>query len=126
VTLRGLVRGAPGGGSSALVLGNVFAAFTCAPLGLPIGPVSGIDVAAIVYLGGFQIALAYACLSAGVRALPALEASLLLLVEPVLNPLWTFLVHGEIPGPFAVLGAIVILVATAVKTVADGSRAVAA
>jgi drug/metabolite transporter (DMT)-like permease len=50
------------------------------------------------------------------RAVPqvrAIEVSLLLLLEPVLNPLWAWLVHGETPGPYAVLGGAIILGATA-------------
>jgi drug/metabolite transporter (DMT)-like permease len=43
----------------------------------------------------------------------AFEASLLLLLEPVLNPIWTWLVHGEKPGVWSIAGAAVILLATA-------------
>ena len=46
----------------------------------------------------------------------ALEASLLLLVEPVLNPVWAWLVHGEVPGMLAIVGGAVILAATAART----------
>ena len=45
----------------------------------------------------FQIGLAYGCLIEGLRGVPALEASLLLLLEPVLNPVWAWMVHGERP-----------------------------
>lgn len=31
---------------------------------------------------------------------PALETSLLLLLEPVLNPIWAWLAHGERPGAY--------------------------
>jgi len=41
------------------------------------------------------------------------------LVEPVLSPIWAWLVHGETPGPLAVLGGAVILTATAYKSRAD-------
>jgi DME family drug/metabolite transporter len=47
------------------------------------------------------------------RRLPALEVSLLLLIEPVLNPLWAWLAHGEAPGFGARLGGLLILSATA-------------
>ena len=53
----------------------------------------------IGYLGVFQIGLAYLLLSTGIRHLPALEASVLLLAEPALNPVWAWLVHGETPAP---------------------------
>ena len=42
-----------------------------------------------------------------------------LLVEPVLSPIWAWLVHGETPGPLALLGGAVILTATAYKSRAD-------
>ena len=46
----------------------------------------------------FQIGLAYCFVARGMARLPALEVSVLLLLEPVLNPVWTWLVHGEVPG----------------------------
>ena len=52
----------------------------------------------LVYLGMFQIGLAYVFFTRAIRQVSALEASLLLLIEPVLNPIWTWLMHGESPG----------------------------
>ena len=69
------------------------------------------------YLGVIQIGLAYVCLSAAMRHLPALEIALLLLLEPVLNPLWTWVVRGEEPGGWALAGGAVIVAATAAKSV---------
>lgn len=60
----------------------------CRPvLPLPAAPAG--EWITLVYLGVFQIGLAYVCLSAAICHLPALEISLLLLLEPVLNPVWT-------------------------------------
>jgi len=70
----------------------------------------------------FQIGLAYLCLSKGVGAVTALEASLLLLAEPVLNPVWSWLVHGEQPGPWAIAGGMLIVAATTVRAVTAPSR----
>ena len=66
------------------------------------------------YLGVFQIALAYVFMTKGMRRVSALEASLLLLLEPVINPLWTWLLHGEIPGPWSRAGGAIVLVATVI------------
>jgi drug/metabolite transporter (DMT)-like permease len=52
-----------------------------------------------------------------IRHLSALEASLLLLLEPVLNPMWAWLVHGEAPGPFTLAGGAVIVCATALRAI---------
>jgi drug/metabolite transporter (DMT)-like permease len=51
------------------------------------------------------------------------EASLLVLLEPVLNPVWTFLAAGERPGPWAIAGGAVVLGATAWRTVAPALAA---
>jgi len=50
---------------------------------------------------------------------PALEASLLMLVEPALNPVWAWLVHGERAGTATLVGGSIILAATAIKTLVD-------
>jgi len=40
----------------------------------------------------------------------------ILLLEPALNPVWAWLVHGERPGGWAILGGVLILGASALKT----------
>jgi len=80
------------------------------------------DWLVILYLGVFQIGLAYVCLAKGMAGVPALEASLLLLLEPVLNPVWSWVVHGEAPGSRALIGGAIILVATAARTIWDATR----
>jgi drug/metabolite transporter (DMT)-like permease len=68
----------------------------------------------VVYLGVFQIALAYWLITTGVRHVPALQASLLLLVEPVFSPIWVWLLLREQPGALALAGGVVVVVATAI------------
>ena len=70
------------------------------------------DVAAVIYLGVVQIGLAYLCLSAAIRKVSAFEATTVLLLEPVLNPIWTWLAFGEFPGAMPLLGGAIILCAT--------------
>jgi drug/metabolite transporter (DMT)-like permease len=114
IGLRGLRERGP----AALVWGNALAAAATLPL-WGRGPTpSAVDLGLLVYLGVFQLGLAYLCFSRGVSGTPAIEASLIVLVEPVLNPIWTFLVMGERMGRWAVAGAAVVLLATAWRTVA--------
>jgi len=47
---------------------------------------------------------------------PALEASLLILVEPVLNPVWAWIFLGEAPGLLALAGGVMILASIAART----------
>ena len=93
--LRGVARTEPRATLNTVVSGNLVAAAMCLPLGWPITGALPADWMALVWLGVFQIGLAYLCLSTGVRDVTALEASLLLLAEPVLNPVWAWLAHGE-------------------------------
>ena len=114
----GKQSGLSGGSAAAVVLGNLFAFLFCLPKALPIVSVRPSDVAIVVALGVLQIGLAYALLNYGLRHVGALEASLLLLAEPVLNPLWAWLVHGERPSAWTLAGGAVIVAATLGKTFA--------
>jgi len=92
------------------------------PFGWPIVGASTADWAIVAFLGVFQIGLAYALLGTAMREVPALEASLLMLLEPVLNPVWTWLVHGERVGAASLVGGTIVLMATVAKTAVDTRR----
>jgi drug/metabolite transporter (DMT)-like permease len=97
------------GGGRAALWGNLFAFLAALPFGgVPAGG-TALDAAVLLYLGVFQIGLAYAALTAAFRRVPAAEASLLLMLEPVLNPIWTWLVHAERAGALALAGGALIL-----------------
>lgn len=102
-------------GLAAVVVGNAFACAATIPMMLPLGPHPLGDWGVILYLGAFQIGLAYLLVTAGLRRVPALEASLLLLVETSLNPVWTWLILREEPTGWAILGGAVIISATATQ-----------
>jgi drug/metabolite transporter (DMT)-like permease len=102
----------------AIVWGNALAALLSLPMALR-GPAPTLrDAGIVLFLGLFQLGLSYALFARGVRHTPAVEASLLALVEPVLNPVWTFLLAGERPGPWAIRGGAIILAATLWRTLA--------
>src|SRR5436305_9524223 len=122
--LRALGKGGEAWGPASAFWGNVFAALLCFPLALPLAPARPTDWGLVAFLGVFQIAVAYAFLIRGLVRVRAFEASLLLLLEPVLNPIWSWLVHGERPGVWSIAGAAVILVATVVKSWVDARGAV--
>lgn len=127
-TAIGLRWMARGGGTdraaaaSAVACGNVIAALACGVFALPVTQARASDWLLVAYLGVFQISAAYFFLTRGLRSVSALEASLLLLLEPVLNPVWAWLVHGEQPGPWSLAGGTLILVATAVRTWDESRR----
>ena len=75
------------------------------------------DLAVLPYLGLFQVSLAYVFLTRSLGEVPGLEAATLLLIEPVFNPVWTWMVHGERPGASALLGGFLIIAAAFAGTV---------
>ena len=101
---------------SAVVAGNLIAFTICLPMALPVAASAPTDWLVVAYLGLFQIGLAYALMVRAVPHLPALETSLLLLVEPVLNALLAWLVHAERPAAWSLAGCTIILGATLVRT----------
>jgi drug/metabolite transporter (DMT)-like permease len=115
--LRWMGRGGDAGGSAApaVLAGNLIVFLGTSPW-FGSGGGGSVDWLVVIYLGVFQIALGYAFLTSALRRLPALEASLLMMVEPVLNPLWAFILQGERPGPWTLAGGGLILLATALKT----------
>jgi len=68
-------------------------------------------VIALLVLGIFQVGLAYVFYSKGSRLTSPVSASLIGLLEAILNPVWVFLFYGEKVGRFALLGGAVILFA---------------
>jgi drug/metabolite transporter, DME family len=90
-------------------------------MALPVAGATTRDVVAVAYLGVVQIGVAYAFFMRGLRTLSALEVSLLVLIEPVLNPLWTWLLTGERPSALALAGGGVMVAALAARAV--GRRA---
>jgi drug/metabolite transporter (DMT)-like permease len=126
VGLRAFGRRDGGGGVAlaAVTAGNLIACLGTLPLALPVSGGGAGDWGIVLYLGTIQVGLGYLFLTAGVRRLAALETSLLLLVEPVLNPVWAWWAHGEQPGGWAIAGGALILGATAVSLIAGRRRAV--
>ncbi len=101
---------------NAVVIGNLIAMLLCAPFAFPFAATSASDWLLIGYLGAFQIGLAYVLLTFGFRRVGAFEASLLILLEPTLSPLWAWLFQREVPGGWALLGGAIILTSSTVKT----------
>jgi drug/metabolite transporter (DMT)-like permease len=119
----GAAEGEHGSPVAAVVSGNLTAFLVSLPLALPASGHAIGDWAVIAYLGVFQIALAYVFVTSALGAIPAFEASLILLVEPVLNPVWAWLIQGERPGPWVLLGGALILGTTVVKGGLDARAA---
>jgi len=101
---------------NALFLG--FLINTCIGMPFAFTEVTG-DISAwvaVFILGVVQVGLAYIFFSKGIKITSALLACLISAIEPILNPIWVLLagVWGllpelEIPGRFALIGGVVII-----------------
>jgi DME family drug/metabolite transporter len=107
----GKQRGTGDSSAATVIVGNAIAFAICLPMALPVRKPEGGDLAVLLYLGLFQVALAYYFLTRSLREVPGLEAATLLLVEPVFNPIWTWLIQGERPALTAVAGGALIIAA---------------
>jgi drug/metabolite transporter, DME family len=78
------------------------------------------EVAELAFLGIFQIGLAYTLFTKGIHYIRALDALLLSMLEPVLNPVWVYFGIGETPTIFAIIGGLIILAVSAYRTWSEG------
>jgi drug/metabolite transporter (DMT)-like permease len=80
------------------------------------------DAVLLTLFGAGQLGLGLAMFSAGAALIPAAQAALLNVVEPILGPLWVWIALGERPSDSALLGGAIVLAALAVHTAADLMR----
>ena len=71
----------------------------------------------LLILGVFQLGIPHILYSAAIKKATALEAVLISIVEPILNPVLVFMALGEAPGIFALLGGTIVLVSITLKCV---------
>ncbi len=104
-----------------LFLGNVITAFVCAPFMFQ-GSVGIHGIIGLLTLGVVQIGIAYILYSIAIQHVTALDASIILLLEPILNPVWTYLTLKEAPGFWALAGCAIVLGAITYQTSAPYLR----
>jgi drug/metabolite transporter (DMT)-like permease len=68
----------------------------------------------LIVLGVFQMGLPYYLYALASTKVRSLELVVVTMLEPVLNPIWVYLVYGERPGPMAFLGGVVVIGAVVV------------
>jgi drug/metabolite transporter (DMT)-like permease len=79
------------------------------------GPVDTRSLMMLVVMGTVQIAVPYVLFTWALQRVPGPEASLLTLIEPVLNPIWVALFVGEKPRGATVAGGALILAALVLR-----------
>ena len=94
---------------TSILLGNLIVALAGLPsiLGAPSLGKNGLWC--LLLLGTVQLGFPYILYGAAIKHVTALEATLIPLLEPILNPLWVMLTLGERPGQWAIVGATLVL-----------------
>lgn len=98
-----------------IIIGNIMAAVLCSPFMAGSWP----DLTgwlALLFLGIVQLGLSYILYSYAIRHVLAIEAILISILEPILNPVWVFLFLGETPGSWSILGGLVVLTAVTYRS----------
>ena len=116
--------------ASSVIYGNLLLMLVAAPAGLRAVPQMNMhDALSVLYLGVVQIGLAYTLFTVAMaRGVRSLDAGIVGYVEPVLNPVWVFLVLGERPSTWALVGGAIIVIAVVCHTLMeakDGRRVLA-
>ncbi|HHU52339.1 MAG TPA: DMT family transporter [Firmicutes bacterium] len=102
-------------------LGNIITA----GLGLPFYFQSPPEVTGwigLLLLGVFQLGFSYIFYTLAVTRVTALQAVLIPVLEPLLNPVWVLLFIGETPGPWAIIGSLTVLAAVTLRCLVDAVK----
>jgi drug/metabolite transporter (DMT)-like permease len=86
-------------------------------LTVPFPPIRAVALGSIAVLGVVQIGVSAILFSYAIKRVTAVQAMLLAVIEPLLNPVWVFLVTGERPGVNSFLGGAVIIAAVTASSI---------
>jgi drug/metabolite transporter (DMT)-like permease len=111
--LRKQKKGSP---AESLLLGNILTAV----IGIPFmfgTPLSMLDWTGLSMLGVFQLGISYALYAGAIKRVRALDAMLIFMIEPILSPIWVFLIVKESPGPWALAGGGIVVAAVTMRSI---------
>ena len=77
---------------------------------------SKIDSIIMILVGVFQLGIPYVFYTIALRTVSAIDAILLCMIEPILNPLWVYLFLGEPVGKWSFFGGALVLIGTFGRT----------
>ena len=80
------------------------------------------DIVWLVLFGAINLGAGLAMFVTGARLIPAALAALVGTLEPVLGPIWVWLIHDEVPGVRTLIGGAVVFAALFVHILNDWRR----
>jgi drug/metabolite transporter (DMT)-like permease len=100
--------------TESILFGNVLTALVCLPFIEPF-PGTADTFIRLGALGVFQLGLSYVLYAWAIRHVTALEAILITVLEPLLNPIWVGLFYGEVPSPTSIVGGLIVVAAVVTR-----------
>ncbi|MBK9255192.1 MAG: DMT family transporter [Saprospiraceae bacterium] len=101
----------------AVFWGNILVCIITLPWFINSPVPDSISISYLVFLGCGQLGLGYILFFYGQRSIPAIESSLIAMLEPILNPVWVLIGYGEYPGYWSLAGGSVIIAALAFRLI---------
>ena len=106
---------------AAALLGNILTFLFAIPWMFPVEHLAQ-NAPWLLLLGVFQLGLPYMIYAVAIRHVRALDASVICMIEPVLNPIWVMLMIGEHPAPWSIVGGGIVLLTSLVRTLMAARR----
>ena len=121
VLMRRQKAGSP---EAVVLLGNVVTFLVALPWMFPI---LGIEQNGprLLVLGIVQLTIPYLLYSLAIRHVRALDASIISIIEPILNPIWVMLVTNEHPAFWSIVGGSIVLATSFTRSFLASRNAVA-
>jgi drug/metabolite transporter (DMT)-like permease len=114
IALRKQKDGSP---VESIILGNIIAFLVGLPWIIQSPLLAPSGWAALLVLGVVQLGVSYWLYARAIRHVTALEAVLIPVIEPVLNPVWVLIFMRERPTRWAIVGGAVVLGAVTVRAI---------
>jgi drug/metabolite transporter (DMT)-like permease len=112
-----------GNPSDTMLFSHIITSLICLPFLIIFPPVfTSQSVFSILFMGIIQIGCASLLFGYGIKRVPAIQAMLTAMAEPILNPVWVLLVTGERPSLSALIGGSIIVVAVLISTLVGKNR----
>src|SRR5690606_11713120 len=105
-------------------LGNILTFVLALPFIIQV-KIDAINLIIILILGIFQLGISYILYVNALKYISALEAILITVLEPLLNPVWVYVFTGEAPGIYALIGGSIVILTILIRSVYVSKRQVA-
>lgn len=106
-----------GSAIESIILGNLIAFLVGLPWILEAPALDTNGWTALLLLGTVQLGVSYWLYARAIKHVTALEAVLIPVIEPILNPVWVLIAMGEKPSLLALVGGVIVLSAVTARAI---------